>query len=1097
MSNRLVLFALLAIGAIVAGLLWAVGGGFEGETARPPAVVTLAEPAEAPPPQAPAGHAPADEDLPGRERAAERAPVGRTSAALREEELSEAHWIEGVVVFPEGTPPDEEVTLVASGRAFADGAHHRVRVGPDGAFRLAFAARTLRGRIELEARYLFLRPAPSIKVREHAEHLVLEPELGGVLAGEVFLPQDSLVAPDALVGQTVHLTGHDSTTFDRRQFQLPLQADLAFEFRGLPDGNYNLWLDSEEFERFHATALVTPGEAARLDVALARGGVVAGRVVDADAVPLADVRVSVQGTHERGRGWGRSLVTGADGEFRLGGVGAGEARLHARAQGFVEVDRSLGEVGRDRALEGLELVLERGESIAGRVTWPDGTPAEGAVVRVEPMQGEDSLRFEWRTDEEGAFEVQGLEPGPYRLDAQAVSVEEVVETSKVTGKERTRKRRSTKRAALEDVAAGARDVTLVLGTGSTLAGRVVDDRGQPVGDFRIEAERSEASQKLSRSFRNANGAFVLEGVPPGEWDLRATAKEHAESKPIRVVTPPSDGVSPEVELLVRRHARVAGVVLSRDGQPVADADVDVVVGLGEGGRSHKRVSTNADGVFVVPDVRPGTMGLRASAEGHAPSEDHPLEVVPGSEHVDVQLRLRTGATITGEVLGPDGVGLPDRSVSVRNWEKQHDLTVKTDARGHFRAEHLPPGQFQVAAPASREEILDLLGPDAEESASRLFERTEYVQVADEEELHVVLTLPQMEPVLLSGTVRVNGEPLRSAFVSAYELELRTSVPGVQTDAQGAFDLALPRSGSFLLVVNDWRSGMHHRQSLDVAGVERLEVDVDLRTGRIAGTVTDLQGVPLEGLQVRAELERDARDEGVQSAGAGAETDANGAYRMELVPVGRYRVVAGEPGQGHQHEAAPSSHSLGVAEEVEVLEGAESRTDFGLGAGGSVAGRVLGPDGRPYPGAWVRIVGARGPMKMQSAASDASGRFRIEGLPPGPFTLEAIDEELLSAPAEAHVRAGEEDEIELTLSAGSQLWVFVRNDAEELLKGRLELEGPGARNVPMYFMPDRKWVVGPVLPGTYTLRVHHELGTVSQEVVVTGERRIQHVGLRLH
>jgi len=58
--------------------------------------------------------------------------------ASLDEELAQAHWVEGRVLFPVGTPPDD-CTAVAQGRAFSDGTIQRCRVGTDGRFRVAFS----------------------------------------------------------------------------------------------------------------------------------------------------------------------------------------------------------------------------------------------------------------------------------------------------------------------------------------------------------------------------------------------------------------------------------------------------------------------------------------------------------------------------------------------------------------------------------------------------------------------------------------------------------------------------------------------------------------------------------------------------------------------------------------------------------------------------------------------------------------------------------------------------------------------------------------------------------------------------------------------
>lgn len=54
--------------------------------------------------------------------------------------------------------------------------------------------------------------------------------------------------------------------------------------------------------------------------------------------------------------------------------------------------------------------------------------------------------------------------------------------------------------------------------------------------------------------------------------------------------------------------------------------------------------------------------------------------------------------------------------------------------------------------------------------------------------------------------------------------------------------------------------------------------------------------------------------------------------------------------------------------------------------GEIAGRITTPDGRPVADAAVMIGGGSPPHPDIAALSDADGRFRFAGLPPGAYTL---------------------------------------------------------------------------------------------------------------
>ncbi len=74
------------------------------------------------------------------------------------------------------------------------------------------------------------------------------------------------------------------------------------------------------------------------------------------------------------------------GDYELAHVTTGTIEVVASHEGYVQAKVKLApEQLRDGGrLLGIDLVLEAGASIAGRVSFPDGTPAAGAAVTASP-----------------------------------------------------------------------------------------------------------------------------------------------------------------------------------------------------------------------------------------------------------------------------------------------------------------------------------------------------------------------------------------------------------------------------------------------------------------------------------------------------------------------------------------------------------------------------------------------------------------------------------------------------------------------------------------------------------------------------------------
>src|SRR5688572_15016170 len=178
------LYVLIAVLALAGAALWLATPG---RSTRGPRA-TAEEPGAAADartlPALATAHDPAADRLDSGERAAPGPPSRREAATGHEAELARAHWVHGRVLFPAGTPDDERAFVVADGRPFEDGSRHRVAVGPDGTFRVAFSEKTRAGHFELEARYLYMEESVRWKAGASAE-IVLAPALGARIAGRV------------------------------------------------------------------------------------------------------------------------------------------------------------------------------------------------------------------------------------------------------------------------------------------------------------------------------------------------------------------------------------------------------------------------------------------------------------------------------------------------------------------------------------------------------------------------------------------------------------------------------------------------------------------------------------------------------------------------------------------------------------------------------------------------------------------------------------------------------------------------------------------------------------------------------------------------
>ena len=525
----------------------------------------------------------------------EEEPARVTAARTPESVPSNAVWVDGRIVFPRALPLDGgKVEITARGRRFGGKRNRRdvrreytTALKDDQTFRVAFAEGTSKGWITIQGRYLYLPEKHTVNVRDLPDQVVLEPKLGGLVAGTISLPLGHEWTETTLAKTQVRVVSWSSGSFFSRTARL--RADGSYEVTALPPGaSYNLSVESEYWCGIEAAEVsVKSGEITTFDAELTLGATVLGKVVDAKGVGRAGVSVELV-CDPIEDGWHRqSKPTEQDGQFAFFGIPAGEVTLKAGEKDHLTTEKELGVLHAGVRRQEVELLLDEGGFLSGKVQWPDGTPADGAMVTVDQERKTGGMLLGFgdnrttRAAADGSFHVTGLEDSPCVVRASSKSYRpqdlERARERELEGRDPKLKRRGPMfKVKVADVLPGTSGLLLVLEKGDSVSGRVVDDRGEPLTRFLVSArperggpENLEREDGFNRVVISLDGEFKVDGLRDGTWTISAKATGHAHSNEVQVVSPGAQ----EIELVAPRLAEVHGIVRDPSGAPVSGATV--------------------------------------------------------------------------------------------------------------------------------------------------------------------------------------------------------------------------------------------------------------------------------------------------------------------------------------------------------------------------------------------------------------------------------------------------------------------------------------------------------------------------------------------
>ena len=356
--------------------------------------------------------------------------------------------------------------------------------------------------------------------------------------------------------------------------------------------------------------------------------------------------------------------TDQDGRFALAGTATAK-RLRAAAAGYLEIDGPLPAIG-PAAL----LPLQRACRATGRVTDGDGRPLPDARIRLTAG----SAVAETAADERGAFRFGPRAAGSFDLEVQAAGF------------------RALRKSGL--ALAGSVDLgALVLQPAALLAGRVVDDTGEPVAGAALFAARR--GQGAGSTQADAAGRFSFAELTPGPVRLTALAQGFLPEEIADLEAGPD---APAVEVVLRRGAVLTGTVTTPSDDPAAGARVTLLDNGAQGPFATlglPQSTADDEGRYRLEGVAPGEHRVRAALGGLLPDTAR-IAVRDGTNRLD--LHLGRGAAISGRAVTTTGEPVPRAQIFlIPLGEQPSPGPAQTAADGSFAWNAVAAGRYRLEA----------------------------------------------------------------------------------------------------------------------------------------------------------------------------------------------------------------------------------------------------------------------------------------------------------------------------------------------------------------------------------------------------------------
>ena len=717
-------------------------------------------------------------------------------------------------------------------------------------------------------------------------------------------------------------------------------ADGSFRLGNLTPGSLMFSVNKQDEFVAHNRPVTAPTQ--DLEIEIPPGGRVVGRVLDKETrAPVTSFEAGLSGARSAG---GMVMMgpnqmrpfTSDDGSFVLENVPAGPVNLIVNAAGYTSNRVPPVTVEEGKSTSEIEVLMDRGVKVTGRVTGPDGGALSGVTVRHSraggrqmpmPMNFPGSAAI---TDANGEYTIEAVEPGSTTFAFMRSGYVTTEKTADLKPKE-TR-------------------VDAQLGTGVRVSGTVVTDSGAPAADATVSARSSAGTSSYSSTRTDQNGTFQMEALAPGRYTFSAQKQGY----PRTDLNDFDIATGAPVRLVLKAGGTIYGRVIGLSAQEMPTA---VVMAMNPNGNASSPV--DAAGNFRIEGAPTGTVRLTARtgqgfSTGSKTSPAKSVQVAAG-ETVQQDIEFKTDTVIRGRVTR---AGQPVSNAMVtffpRGGQAQTNARTQADNSGFYEVTGLDDATYTVG-------VVDI-------QRSFSYNTTYDVKGSGNFDIDIRATT-------LRGRVvdAATGQALSEATVELRERDPnmpRFGTRMAQTDAAGVFIMDSVALGAWNVSAEKEGYGT----KLVEVNVTESPADVEIKLSPNAGVTVRVVDAR-DGRVINAFLRvLDAQNRIVYESpmrfggfGGGEE------LKIGLEP-GSYRAIVTAANYASRNVAitSPGSHNIGLTPGGSILvrsKGSDLRR-----------ARLMGADGREY---------SRNFFNPTFTIDPSPGVTQLDNVAPGSYTLQIL------------------------------------------------------------------------------------------------------------